>query len=163
MDFLFNKTIPESSNTTLVIRPAGKTWINGLAQQYCEDYDESTMHSFMNEAEFKNVVSHINDILYNFWPCPLCFCTGYVCCPCTFGLSFTFSYACIKDALTQVYRAIEHYNVSKFQTRQMKLSLHFGFCTSWLQIERLSGNEENNHTHIELVESARTENLDDTI
>ena len=40
MDACFNRYIPKSSDDTIIIRPASKTFVNGMAEVYSlEDYD----------------------------------------------------------------------------------------------------------------------------
>ena len=42
MDCCFNRYIPKSQDDMIVIRPAGKTFINGMSEAYSiEDYDEN--------------------------------------------------------------------------------------------------------------------------
>ena len=46
---------------------------------------------------FAHELKRINLNLTNFWPCKLCFYFGYICCPCTGGLSLFCPNICISD------------------------------------------------------------------
>ena len=40
MDICFNRYIPKSTDDVIIIRPASKTFVNGMAEAYSmEDYD----------------------------------------------------------------------------------------------------------------------------
>lgn len=44
MDCCFNLFIPKSSQDLIVIRPAGKTFINGMCQSYSfDEYDQEIL------------------------------------------------------------------------------------------------------------------------
>ena len=101
-DCLFNKQIPASCAAYVVVRPASKTWVNGLAQTYSEEYDSERLAPYISEQEYVQTMERINDILINYFPCPLSWYCGYLCCLFTLGLSLLCPYVCISDAQEQL-------------------------------------------------------------
>ncbi len=48
MDSCFNRYIPKSSPDTIIIRPSGKTFINGMAESFSyQDYDEEKLKDIL--------------------------------------------------------------------------------------------------------------------
>lgn len=68
-------------------------------------------------------MSSINTVLEDFFPCPLCFCFGYLCCPCTLGLSFLLPNSCVKDAEEELRALIKRINDKKLKQKNMFLIL----------------------------------------
>ena len=52
MDCLFNKYIPESTPTRIIIPPASKTFLNGLCKKYSESYPQELLH-ILSISNFK--------------------------------------------------------------------------------------------------------------
>ena len=61
LDWLFNLQIPESTDRVVVIRPASKTFINGMASAYEEDYDRDFLKDYMTMHEFTSMMERLND------------------------------------------------------------------------------------------------------
>jgi len=80
--------IPDPTSDTWVIRPAVKTFINGMAESYSFNYDKALLSPHLTRKEFDGIVRRINSALYSEFPCVGCQCFGYCCCLCTLGLSF---------------------------------------------------------------------------
>lgn len=51
----------------------------------------------VKEEEFVMAINQINNTLADYWPCLLCVCFGYLCCPCTLGASLLCPNFCIRD------------------------------------------------------------------
>ena len=98
LDWLFNMQIPESTEHVIVVRPTGKTFITGLAQSYSEDYDQKVFEDYLTKQEYTRIMESINDVLFNFFPCPMCLFCGYLLALPTLGLSFLMPNVCISDA-----------------------------------------------------------------
>ena len=132
MDCIFNKYIPPSSSQCVVIPPGGKTWLNGLAERYDDTYPRA-LEGFMTREDFKKAMNEINDVLFNYWPCFLCFNFGYFCCLCTAGLSFCPSLLCIYDAKENLRTALGRLN-KYWESQGIVWSLHTKCSTSWLEL-----------------------------
>ena len=96
-DCIFNSQIPSSNSVFIVAPPASKTWVNGLAQTYSEEYDRR-LEGHISRQEYVQVMERINDLLINYFPCPLSWYCGYLCCLFTLGLSLLCPLICINDA-----------------------------------------------------------------
>ncbi len=81
-----------------LVTTAGKTFVTGLAMQFSDRYDPMFLEGHINKKDFHAILDQINEALLTFFPCPLCMCFGYCCCPCTLGLSFLCPYSCVRDA-----------------------------------------------------------------
>ena len=68
------------------------------------------MRNRISESDFRRIVMQVNDTLYSYYACPLCFYFGYLCCMCTLGLSFVPACVCIKDAEREARAMIERLN-----------------------------------------------------
>ena len=50
MDWIFNKWIPKSSADWVVVRPAGTTFVNGMAKQFDDRYDEKHFEGILERV-----------------------------------------------------------------------------------------------------------------
>jgi hypothetical protein len=98
MDCLFNLQVPRSKENTLIIGPAGKTFVTGLAKSYAGKYDRDILGGRITEDDFKYMIDHLNSIISHFWPCNFAMYFGYLLCPLTCGLSFMVPNCCLSDA-----------------------------------------------------------------
>lgn len=48
LDWLFKRQIPASSPACVVVRPSAKTFVNGLASAYSEEYDASRLSQYID-------------------------------------------------------------------------------------------------------------------
>ena len=133
MDCVFNKLIPESTLDRIILRPTSKTWVNGIAHSYSEDYPIG-LEAYMTEDEFLEAIGSINDSLNDLWPCLLCYCIGYSFCLCTLCLSFLPTYMCIAESKTEAEKAISKVN-STYKSRNMSWHLVLTCSTSWIEIK----------------------------
>ena len=85
MDFLFNKYVPISTEERIIIPPEGKTWINGFASKYSTKYQYEFLSKYIKENDYKDFIEYINTAIDDYWPCPTCFCFGYLFCLCSVG------------------------------------------------------------------------------
>jgi hypothetical protein len=60
MDYFFNKIIPKSTTTTIILRPSRKTFASGLAYKYCERYPKQLKNK-ITEEDFCEIIFSIND------------------------------------------------------------------------------------------------------
>ena len=134
MDYIFNKLIPVSSENIIIIEPIAKTFINGLARKYNDNYPKQLEHHIDKERYFK-AISEINALLATFWPCIPALSIGYVFSCFSCGFSFCIPYLCIKDAESMIYRLIEQQNKEIFKPRGLEISLEKSCSTSWIRIK----------------------------
>lgn len=144
MDCYFNKYIPKSTNSELIFPPVGKTFITGIAYSYQYFYDPTFLSPYMKETQFNYLMNSLNDELYSYWPCNLCFYFGYFCSPCTLGLSFLCPYNCIGAAKENFENKLEIYNKNHFNPKGLHLSYQQHCSTSWLQLSILNSLKKSN-------------------
>jgi hypothetical protein len=140
MDCIFNSYIPKPRSNEIIYKPSSKTFINGLASSYDFYYDHSLIGPFMKEAHFNYLTNCLNEELYRNWPCTICFLCGYICSPCTLGLSFFCPYSCIKLAKENFINKLEHYNSQHFLPKGLSLSYQQKCSTSWVLLTIKSNN-----------------------
>lgn len=57
MDCCFNRFIPKSTQDRIVIRPASKTFINGMSESYSfEDYDNDYLAKYISRKEYERII-----------------------------------------------------------------------------------------------------------
>ena len=134
MDFIFNTFVPPSTDSIIILRPVEKTFINGLARKYSEEYPHQLTNILEKDIFFASL-SQINSYLATFWPCMPAFLLGYGFSCLTCGCSFCLPYFCIKDAENMVFRLIEQQNNEIFNPKGLEISLQKSCSTSWIQIE----------------------------
>ena len=155
MDFIFNKGIPISIPSKIIIPPTGKTWINGLAFNYSKTYQRKYLEGYMTEYEYDRFIKKINFVTENYWPCCFCFYFGYLLAPCTLGmflcdvgLSFCCPFICIRECKQFLDEAIKKLNDKMLRPRKLRAVIEYGCSTSWIAIynmnmgENLLKNEE---------------------
>lgn len=134
MDWLFNSSIPKSTENLVILPPISKTFVNGLAQKYSENYP-TQLENLLPKEVFFNSLSQINSYLAVVWPCPTLFWAGYLLSCCTCGGSLCLPLLCVRDAENTMKQLIEQQNIEVFKPRGLELSLQKGCSTSWLQIK----------------------------
>jgi hypothetical protein len=111
----------------------GKTYVNGIAMEYdLEAYDPKILAKNLLKKDFIRIVNQINDTLFNFFPCPMCQCFGYCCCPCTLGLSFCLPLVCVRDAEGHARDYIGRINKDFLGQKKVEMHLIKAFGTSWV-------------------------------
>ena len=140
-DWLFNLQIPESTSRVVVLRPASKTFINGMASVYEEDYDQDFLADFMTMHEFSSMMEKLNDSFSTQFPCAFCWAMGYICCPFTLGISLLCPYQCIKDAEETCRNSILRQNRQWLRDRGLEMALVRKRGTSWIEIRLPEKNE----------------------
>lgn len=63
MDFIFNRYIPKQETSikdnkvsTIVFKPRGKTYINGMCDTYDARYSKSALEPYLTEKEFNHMI-----------------------------------------------------------------------------------------------------------
>eukprot|EP00347_Sterkiella_histriomuscorum_P007869 403347249 len=157
MDCILNLQIPKSTDSVFIIRPSGKTFITGVASSYSHKYNPKILKNYIYEEEFISMIQTLNETLFSYWPCPLCFCIGYILCPCSFGFSFMMPQQCIGDAEEALRNWVEYQNQYKFKQRGIKLKYKRQCSTSWIELHlkpEEDEDEEENQNQLQLTEQS---------
>ena len=132
MDCYFNRYIPKSSEDRLIIRPASKTWWNGMSESYSfRDYDPKLMEWQMSQKEFDKMIETINDSIWNYYPCPGCQGFAYFCCLCTLGCSCIIPTLQVNEAKQKLDDRLQQINRSLLG-RRMRLEHKMEHSTSYI-------------------------------
>lgn len=132
MDCIFNTYIPKSTEYRFIIRPAAKTFVNGIAPLYNETYPPEISH-YLSEQEYRIFVKKVNKELFYEWPCLFCQCFGYCFSLCTVGLSFCAPYHCIHSAEDRARLCILEYDMN-YRPKGLNFRLVKKCSTSWIEI-----------------------------
>jgi hypothetical protein len=126
-----------SEDRRVVNLPArGLRFVNGVSSHYDETFHPELERSRLSKAEFISAITRVNETLATYWPCGMCFCFGYVCSPCTLGLSFLGPKICVSAAEEYMLRQLEYLNHSDpFQQASMTWRLHKRCLHSWIEVE----------------------------
>ena len=136
-DFFFNLQIPNSTDTVIVLRPVGKTFINGLGRCYEEEYDER-LRGRITRQEFTSIIEKINDRLGELFPCCPIMALGYIFSPCTCGFSLYMPGYCVNDAEEFATNQIARSNRQVLNKKGIEMVLVRKIGTSWLELRLTS-------------------------
>jgi len=109
---------------------------SGISSNYNNTYPVE-LTGIVKEKRFKNDIQQINHALADYWPCPTCFIGGYVCIPCTLGLSLLCPNICVSGAEKYVQHLIQdqiNYRM-EYQDKHVKWSLHRSCGGGYIKIE----------------------------
>lgn len=133
-DWLFNLQVPKSTDRVVILGPASKTFVTGLARSYDEDYDYDRLKKHLNLNQFNQIIERINNNLNAAFPCNLCYIFGYICCPITFGLSLYCPALCINNAERYMRDQISRANRRDLQLKGIEMVFVKQCGTSWIEI-----------------------------
>ena len=106
------------------IKPATLPFITGLAEQYKSRFPLGLLGK-MSEKNWNNIIEDINDELYLYWPCPICFYGfGLILGIFTFGISCIFPCFCINEARVRLRTKLRRINARLEQSGSL---LRFDF------------------------------------
>jgi len=133
---------PPSDDRRIVIPPVSgsSSCYGGLFASYSEQYP-TAMKPYMDEKEFNNAITSINDAIIGMWPCCLCQNFGYYCCLCTAGLSYFVPFCCISQAEQQLQHQLTKIN-ERCKDKGINWVLVKKFYTSWIEVRVKKSDEE---------------------
>ena len=157
MECIFNRYVPPSTDSLIIIKPIGQTFINGLSSSYDETFPPA-LQPYIDESMYRKCIIDLNETLINYWPCFCARAMGYFCCLCTMGLSFLMPNICISDAEETYTKQLEQYNNSLFNPRGLDVKLRKKCSTSWLEVKITNvqprKNPADSNVNINLIDTA---------
>ena len=146
----------------VVIRPSAKTFINGMASAYDEDFDFDLLTSHMTNNEFTYMMERLNDTFSSQFPCAFCWIMGYICCPFTLGFSLYCPAQCINDAEETARNFILRQNRQWLNKRGIEMILIRMRGTSWIEL-RLPAEAivKNYQSHVAVPRSTERKEFDE--
>jgi hypothetical protein len=109
---------------------------SGISSNY-DNIFPVELNGVIEETRFKNDIQQINHALADYWPCPTCFIGGYLCIPCTLGLSLLCPNICVSGAEKFVKHLIQDQinQRREYVERHVTWSLHRSCGGGYIQIE----------------------------
>ena len=109
---------------------------SGISSHYVSIFPPE-LKGVISEHRFQLDIDEINHALSDYWPCPTCYIGGFVCCPCTLGLSLLCPNICLSNAekyVRHLMRDIINYKAEN-TARNVQYSLHRGCGGGYICIE----------------------------
>ena len=129
------------------MRPAGPTFVNGLAKQY-ETYFPPELEGQISLKNWQEVIEQINETLFVYMPCDMCWYSGYIFCLFTLGLSLCLTSICVKEAGDELHEVLEEVNRVHFKRINRRIRLVKECSTSWLEISKLTMSKDDSESLI---------------
>ena len=109
---------------------------SGISSNY-EDIFPLELEGIVRKKRFQDDIQYINHALADYWPCPTCFIGGYLCVPCTLGLSLLMPNICVSGAEKYVKSLMsEQLNYRlEYKERHIQWSLHRSCGGGYILIE----------------------------
>ena len=139
--FLNNNCCPESTSDKIIIKATGFNFYNGLSDEYETRFPEQ-LEGLVHKNAYAKVITEVNHIVEDYWPCGPSQLIGACFCPLTLGLSLLCPYICIKDCEKMLRERIAQHNKNYFEHAGYKMVLRKRcLMTSWLEITKIDHNK----------------------
>jgi hypothetical protein len=116
------------------IKAAGQTFINGFPSQFSKDFPRQ-LESLLPESVFEDLIEKVNRTLEYYWPCQAAVTLGYLCLPCTCGLSLLVPRVCIQQAEQAVTRKLRHFNAHVLAKHKLEARLEWQGCNCYIFVK----------------------------
>jgi hypothetical protein len=87
--------------------------------------------------KFQLYVEQLNFKVSQYWPCLFAFWCGYLCAPCTVGLSLCLPRLCVAEAENVLRQEVRKINHDILGGKKLEMRLVKGCCSSHLLIEEI--------------------------
>ncbi len=132
--------------TLMKLHGVGLRYINGVASCYAVPRSShgggggfpsaALAERGVSQAAFQGAVDRVNSILLMYWPCVPCFVFGYMCSPCTLGLSLGGPGLCVAEAEKYMRFEMDCLNGSAlFRAAGMRWELRKTCLRSWIEVQ----------------------------
>lgn len=78
----------------------GSLFLNGVSNKYSTT-TPPILREILNAKDITKFEAYMEQLNYKttqYWPCMLAYCLGYICAPCTLGISFLIPRLCVAEA-----------------------------------------------------------------
>ena len=151
-NFLNKNCCPESTKDKIIVKAKGWNFYNGLSNEYETEFPME-LDGLVYKNAWKHVITEVNHIVEDYFPCGPAQLIGTCCCPVTLGCSLIVPYMCVRDCESLLNERIAKHNKNYFLDVGYKMVLKKRcLATSWLQIEKLNQNKldfNNQETQLE--------------
>ena len=118
------------------LKATGSLFLNGVSNKY-----DTTPPKLLKEIlppkemlKFEAYMEQLNIKISQYWPCLFAFWCGYLCSPCTLGMSFLVPRLCVAEAEEVLRREIRKINQDILGPVKLEMRLEKGCCDSHLLI-----------------------------
>ena len=120
----------------VILRADGQRAASGISSHYASGFPPE-LAGVVSRKRYDLDISEINHALADYWPCPTCYIGGFLCCPCTLGLSLLCPNICLSNAEKYVRHLMRDVinHKSENAVRNLEYTLHRGCCGGYIQIE----------------------------
>jgi len=109
----------------------GSHFVSGLASSYDEHYYPDELSGIVSAEELKDIIRRLNDAILSFWPCTTILAIGYLCIPCTLGVSLLCPQMCVGEAEIAAHKFLEQQTFkAKFFDRKISFRLVKRSCSN---------------------------------
>jgi hypothetical protein len=109
----------------------GSHFVSGLASSYDEYYYPDELSGIVSAEELKDIIRRLNDAILSFWPCTTILAIGYLCIPCTLGVSLLCPQMCVGEAEIAAHKFLEQQtHKAKFFDRKISFRLVKRSCSN---------------------------------
>lgn len=120
---------------TVRIKAVGHKFVNGIANVYDLNTYPIELSNVISQDELKGIISKLNHTLTCYWPCSSVFFIGYICIPCTAGLSLFCPSLCVSEAEKQGNKLLNQYTLHHtYYDRNIAFCIKKGCCNSYVEI-----------------------------
>lgn len=127
----------DSSSTgtaTYKLKAVGQKFIGGISSRYENKYDRM-LENVVSERELARIVEDLNEVIVSHWPCATCYLYGYLCLPCTLGMSLLAPGFCVNQAELQAHKCLRNVSLAaKFYDKEISFVLVKGLCDSHVEV-----------------------------
>jgi hypothetical protein len=112
---------------------------NGMSNRY-ESKAPELLREILSGQELKKFqlyVEQLNFKVSQYWPCLFAFWCGYLCAPCTVGLSLCLPRLCVAEAENVLRQEVRKINHDILGGKKLEMRLVKGCCSSHLLIEEI--------------------------
>lgn len=120
---------------TYKLKALGQKFIGGISSRYDDKYDR-LLENVVSERELARIIDNLNDILISHWPCTTCYIYGYICLPCTLGLSLLGPGYCASYSEQHGQKFLRDVSLTaRFYDKGIKFSIVKTCCDSHVEIK----------------------------
>lgn len=121
------------------LEAVGSLFCNGMSNKY-ESKAPPLLHDILTPAEVKKFLFYVDQLNFKtsqYWPCLFAYWCGYLCAPCTVGISLCLPRLCVAEAENVLRMEVRKINHDILSGKKLEMRLVKGCCSSHLLIEEI--------------------------
>lgn len=123
-----------SGSATYRMKAIGQKYLFGVSSRY-EDLYNPVLENVVSEKELSRIIEDLNEILVSHWPCGPCYMCGYVCAPCSLGLSLLVPGYCASQAEQEGQKFLRNVSLTaRFYDKSISFTIVKSLCDSYVEV-----------------------------